>query len=406
MSHLLAPQETTRKLLVDVSDLACADRGTGIQRVAKSILGEWLQNPPPGFQVEPVFLASAGDGYRYARGLRRRYAPGDTAVNDEAPVVFGPGDILLSLDLLFLNPELICDQAGRYLRSLQAQGVNVRFVVYDLLPVLMPEYFPVGEHNERFVEWLKLVSETTGAVCISGAVAQDLRSWLGQAGWLRPDFVISHFHIGADIEGIPCSRGVPDNAADTLAHLQARPAFLVVGTIEPRKGQRQMLDAFEWLWAQGGDANLVFVGQQGWMMDDFVERLRQHPEKGRRLFWLEGISDEYLLQVYRSVTCLVASSEGEGFGLPTVEAVRAGLPVIARDLPVNWEVCGEFACYFSSDAPGDLGRFLRQWLQDWQTRALPDSSKIRFLTWRESAVELFRACNELPYDAFERVLTG
>lgn len=405
MSHHLAPQEAARlqpadahprvrQLLVDVSDLACADRGTGIQRVAKSILGEWLQNPLPGFRVEPVFLPPGGEGYRYARRLRQRYAPDDGAVTDEAPVVFGPADILLGLDLLSLNPALICDQTRRYFRSLQAQGVNVRFVVYDLLPVQLPEYFPAGGHQELFVEWLRLVSEATGAVCDSRAVAQDLHSWLGRAGWLRPDFVISHFHHGADIENASCSRGLPDNAADILAQLQARPSFLVVGTVEPRKGHRQMLAAFEWLWAQEVDANLVFVGQQGWMMDALVERMHQHPEKDRRLFWLEGISDEYLLKVYRSVTCLVASSEGEGFGLPTVEAVRSGLPIIARDLPVNREICGEFARYFSSDEPGDLGRYLQQWLQDWRDKALPDSSKIRLLTWRESAAELFQACNE------------
>lgn len=397
MNHHLASPKPPRQLLVDVSDLACTDRGTGIQRVVKSILGEWLLNPPLDFRVEPVFLLLDGQGYRYARIVRQRYVQGDTAVKDGSLVVFSPGDILVSLDLLFLNPELVCDKTGHYFRSLQAQGVNIRFVVYDLLPVLMPEYFPEGEHHERFGGWLKLVSEATGAVCISRSVAQDLESWLIRTGLLRPDFVISHFHIGADIEGIQCSRGLPDSAANTLAQLQARPSFLVVGTIEPRKGQRQMLDAFEWLWAQGVDASLVFVGQQGWKMDDFFERLCQHPENGIRLFWLQGISDEYLLHVYRSVTCLVVSSEGEGFGLPTVEAVRAGLPIIARDLLVNREICGEFVSYFRSDAPGDLGRFLWQWIQNWQNEVLPDSSKIRFLTWRESAAALFRACNEFAW---------
>lgn len=381
-----------RQLLVDVSDLACADRGTGIQRVVKSILSEWLSNPPLGFRVEPVYLIPGAAGYRYARSLRNRYAPDDAEVTDEDPVVFGPSDILLGLDLLFLNAPLICDQNRRYVQSLRAQGVNVRFVVYDLLPVRSPEYFPAEGLRERFVEWLRIVSEANGAVCVSRAVVEDLKDWLGQAGWLRSDFVISYFHNGADIENTPFSCGLPDSAAHTLAQLSVRPSFLLVGTIEPRKGQRQMLDAFEWLWAQGVDANLVFVGQQGWMVDALVERMRQHPEKGRRFFWLEGISDEYLLKVYRSVSCLMAASEGEGFGLPTVEAVRVGLPIIARDLTINREICGEFARYFSSDAAADFGSFILQWLQDWRDKVVPNSSEIKLLTWRESAAELFRAC--------------
>ena len=383
-----------RQLLVDVTDLASADRGTGIQRVTRSILGEWLTHPPHGYRVEPVYLEPEAKGYRYARRLRNQFVEDEVTDTDEDFVVFGSSDIFLGLDLLFLNPALICDHTRRYFRGLKEQGVNVRFVVYDLLPIKFPEYFPAGEHYDLFVDWLKIVSEATGAVCISRSVAHDLKARLGTVGWLRPEFIINHFYIGADIESTACSVGLPESAFSTLAQIKARPSFLVVGTIEPRKGHRQMLDALEWLWAEGVDINLVFVGQTGWMVDALVERMGQHPELGRRFFWLEGISDEYLLSVYRSVTCLVASSEGEGFGLPTIEAARAGLPIVARDLPVNREICSHFARYFSSDTPVELGGFLRQWLQDWRNEIVPDSSKVTLLTWRESAEKLFLACNK------------
>ena len=84
--------------------------------------------------------------------------------------------------------------------------------------------------------------------------------------------------------------------------LASRPTFLTVGTIEPRKGHAQVLDAFELLWKEGVDANLVIVGKQGWMVEALAKRLRSHPERNKCLFWLEGISDEYLENLYAAST--------------------------------------------------------------------------------------------------------
>ena len=108
----------------------------------------------------------------------------------------------------------------------------------------------------------------------------------------------------------------------------------MVGTIEPRKEHAQTLAAFEQLWEEGVNANLIIVGQQGWLVDAFGSNVRHHPELSKRLFWLEGISDEYLEKVYKTSTCLIAASEGEGFGLPLIEAAQHKLPIIARDIPV------------------------------------------------------------------------
>ena len=77
-----------------------------------------------------------------------------------------------------------------------------------------------------------------------------------------------------------------------------------------------------------------------------VEKLRHHPELGKRLFWLEGISDEYLEKVYATCVCLIAASEDEGFGLPLIEAARHRIPILARDIPVFREVAGDHASYF------------------------------------------------------------
>lgn len=114
-----------------------------------------------------------------------------------------------------------------------------------------------------------------------------------------------------------------------------------------------MVTAFESLWSAGEDVSLVLVGKLGWAEDALAERIRDNPRCGERLFWLEGTSDSELEAVYRSSDCLIAASEGEGFGLPLIEAAQHGKPIIARDIPVFGEVAGDHAYYFDAQFDSD-----------------------------------------------------
>jgi len=188
------------------------------------------------------------------------------------------------------------------------------------------------------------------------------------------------------------SDSLPGDAGKTLRRLQVRPTFLMVGTVEPRKGHTHALAAFERLWAKGRTVNLVIVGKQGWLVEALVERLRRHSEAGRRLFWFQGISDEYLEKVYAASTCLIAASYGEGFGLPLIEAAQHKLPIIARDIPVFREVAGRHAFYFGADNSSELARVVRDWLALHGEKRIPLSEGICALTWKQSAEWLMQLC--------------
>ena len=125
-------------------------------------------------------------------------------------------------------------------------------------------------------------------------------------------------------------------------------------------------------------------------MDDLVRKLENHPERGQRLTWLRAISDEYLEAVYAASTCLLTASEGEGFGLPLIEAAQHGLPIIARDLPVFREVAGEAAHYFEGKAGTELATAIRQWLELYSRAEHPQPGLLRWCTWAESAESLIR----------------
>lgn len=279
-----------------------------------------------------------------------------------------------------------------FYQQLRNQGVQVQFVIYDLLPIIMPKAFPESVFK-AYQTFINVVADSDGAICISKSVAGELADWFIESGIVhqRP-FKIGWFHLGADIDASAPSRGLPKNAEAVLSMIGKRPTFLMVGTLEPRKGHTQTIAAFEQLWAEGVDVNLVIVGKQGWMMDALVEYLRHHCELSKRLFWLDGISDEYLEQVYASSTCLIAASLGEGFGLPLIEAAQHKLPIIARDIPVFREVAGEYAYYFSGLEPDMLSCKIKSWLELNEKKLAPSSSDLQCQTWKKSSKQLIDHC--------------
>ena len=374
-----------RQLLIDVSELAKHDAKTGIQRVVRNILMQWLHNPPQGFRVEPVY-AQGTSQYRYARRFAARFLDIPVHLLRDEPVDCQVGDIFLALDF---QPQIVVAQAGFY-RKLRGKGVKIIFLVYDLLCIKQPQYFLPGA-ADGFAPWLLQVAESDGAVCISQSVADDLRYWIAQSpSCARRSFQVGWFHLGADIDKPSHPESLPEEAKITLAMIKARPSFLMVGTIEPRKGHSQVLESFDHLWKAGINVSLVIVGKQGWMVEDLIDRLLHHPEINKRLFWLPSISDVYLEQVYASSACIIAASYCEGFGLPLIEAAQYSLPIIARDIPVFREVAGDHAWYFDSLTPQELSLSLKKWLDLYQQDAHPKSVSMPWLTWNESAKRLWK----------------
>ncbi|EMC6155977.1 glycosyltransferase family 4 protein, partial [Salmonella enterica] len=211
--------------------------------------------------------------------------------------------------------------------------------------------------------------------------------WIAENNhWVNanPLLKISNFHPGADIDNSLPSTGMPENADELLAKVAAEPSFIMVGTIEPRKGHAQTLAAFEQLWQQSKNYNLFIVGKQGWNVDTLCERLRHHPQLNKKLFWLQNISDEFLSKLYAQSRALIFASLGEGFSLPLIEAAQKKLPVVIRDIPVFREIAQQHAFYFSGEAPENIAKAIEEWLILYQQNIHPRSENINWLTWKQS----------------------
>jgi glycosyltransferase involved in cell wall biosynthesis len=380
------PEENRKsKLFVDISELVHRDAKTGIQRVVRSILRELLLNPPEKYAVIPVYGSLEHLGYKTANHFLSEFMDGPK-LNEDIYIEAQAGDVFLGLDL---QHHVVAAQSS-YLKHLHRMGVKIYFVIYDLLPILLPDAFPLGS-SDVHASWLKEISQYDGVTCISKAVAEEFRVWqkANIPPKLRP-LEIKWFHLGADIENSNPTMGIPKNADDVFHAIGGRKTFLMVGTVEPRKGHEYVLEEFISLWKSGVDVNLVIVGKTGWAVEGLAQNIMSNPEYEKRLFWLNGVTDEYLEKVYQLSTCLIAASYGEGFGLPLIEAAQHGLPIIARDIPVFKEIASSNAYYFNEYNTGELKLAINEWLVLYKDNNHPTSSNIPWLSWSESRAQLIK----------------
>lgn len=369
--------------LIDISQLAEHDAWTGVQRVVRNLLRHFLLTPPEGVQILPIHFDYRDGSCRYARRFTWKFLglPSIAAVAEDEIVDWLPGDRLIGLDL---SAHIIPPHQAKFVRW-RDLGVQMDIVLYDMLANTRPDCFESGM-VDAMRRWYRSIGELAdGVICISLATAYDFVNWLDQAKPERAHPIkVGYFHLGADPEKDHSSE-LDHAGKKTLEKLADRPTVLMVSTVEPRKGYQQALEAFELLWQRGAQVNLAIVGKAGWHAEHVIERLRHHPEAGQRLYWFEGASDALLHALYKQCDLLLSASEGEGFGLPVIEAAQYGIPLLLRDLSVFREIAGEHAKYFAGYEPEALAEALQVWHERMQ-RGLgwPDSNQVPWLTWEQS----------------------
>lgn len=380
-----------RRLFYDLGPFEKSSAGAGVPRVAGNLLAALLKERDCPYEVVPVRSGENMPGFFRAFDRVRETFPFLNVGGGDGIVRFSAGDVLL-----YPIPDLgEVETQYQVLKFLKERGVRICFIVHDIIVMRHPEFFDASLH-ENMGRWLRYVSEFSGILAVSRASEQEFLRWRREhAADGNEDFFTSWFHLGSDVCTPVSSRGLPESCEGLLRKLKRSITFLEVSTIEPRKGYEQALDAFEKLWKKGVDVNFVIVGRKGWKMDAFLKRLESHVERGRRLFWLNGISDEFLDRIYDVSSAVLMPSEAEGFGLAVVEGAGHGKPLILRDLPVFREIAGSHATYFSGRDPEALSGCLEQWLQNYERGTLPSSGDIRILSWEESARMLLSGLHDM-----------
>jgi glycosyltransferase involved in cell wall biosynthesis len=217
------------------------------------------------------------------------------------------------------------------------------FFVHDLIPVDYPEFCRAGERESHTRRMETLLSAGSAVICNSQTTLDSLQDFAAIRGKAVPPAVVA-----------PLAPAILAGQASAASPLP-EPYFLVIGTIEPRKNHLLLLHLWRQMKAVLGERtpHLVIVGQRGWECENVVDMLERCTALQGYVHELPNCPDAELSRYLRHARALLFPSFAEGFGLPLIEAMAAGTPVIASSLPVFREVAGDVPDYVDSlDGPG------------------------------------------------------
>lgn len=218
-------------------------------------------------------------------------------------------------DLTFLtNPELVSPEAAKNLGGLEREGMKADLIL-------------------------------TGSDYNRHEILKHFKHWPESKIRVVPHGVPEAFHKPADAARVEAAR-----EHYGLAH----PYFLFVGRIEPRKNLLRLVHSFL-LFKQkvAGSHQLVLAGPKGWIGEEFMQFI-QSPQVSGKVRWLDYVKDEDLPGLYTGAEAFVFPSIKEGFGMPLLEAMGCGAPVLCSNASAIPEVVGDGAWMMG---PTDVGEW-------------------------------------------------
>ena len=179
---------------------------------------------------------------------------------------------------------------------------------------------------------------------------------------------------------------------------QSRPPFvLTVCRVDPRKNHIGMLRAFERLVAEGQSHHWIVAGPMGWRAEQFAEALENSPAK-HRVHWLKTVGEAELSELYATCDVFFFGSHAEGFGLPPLEAMQLGRPVVSSNATCLAEVLGDAFEAVEPTSSDSMFEGLRRVLSD------PDrSEELRELGPIQAARHTWKAAAENHLAAWARL---
>lgn len=227
------------------------------------------------------------------------------------------------------------------------------FMVHDLIPLTHPEFCREGEPAKHKKRMANMVASATGIIGNSAATLFELEQYAASHGSPLPP------SIAALIAGHQPHRREAATPTEN-------PYFITLGTIEGRKNHLLLLRVWKRFVRDLGPAapKLVIVGQRGWEADKAFQILDEPGDLDNFVVEMSDCDDDQLAGLIAGSRALLMPSFVEGFGLPVVEALQLGAPVIASDLPVYRELAGEIPTFLDPHDEDSWDAMIRRFAGD------------------------------------------
>jgi glycosyltransferase involved in cell wall biosynthesis len=361
-------------IYIDVS--AAVHGRAGLGRYAESLARRLVADHPDRFALFFNQVGGAGplpglEGVP-ARSVRAGYKPWRLAIWLGQLASLGFDRMLPDAELYHATEHLL----------MPLRHVPTVLTVHDLIFRLFPR------HHKRLNYWylnaaMPLFCRRASAIL---AVSQATKNDLVRLYGLNPE-KISVVHEAAAPHFAPAS---PDHIARVRSRYQLPDPYLLhVGTIEPRKNLVRLLEASHRLRKAGEDVRLVVVGSKGWLYEGFFQRLEEL-ELADAVALPGYVPDADLPALYSGARLVVVPSLYEGFGLPVLEAMACGAPVVCSNVSSLPEVGGDAARYFDpTDVAGMADQILTLWRDPAMRQAMRQAGLARAaqFSWERAAQE-------------------
>lgn len=287
--------------------------------------------PEPGknlfYRVDARLTSWAARFVAFARRIR----PGQQLI--EA----GAGDILFCAGYWHETDPAIY-------RRLAERGCELVFLIHDILPITLPHLYPFPWNALFKARFLEATGIASAILCVSDATRDGVLDVVASTEIGRKVRVAHNGYQPLD-HGRQ-SKSCPINPQLESTFGEEKAPFIMVSTIEPKKGQARIVDFFEKRWNDGYRRGLVLIGVPGWMSVDIARKIRRSEYFGGLLRWFDNLDDANLDYAYRHCHALIVASIAEGFGLPMIEGSMARKPVLVNRSAIAQEILRDYPLYF------------------------------------------------------------
>lgn len=318
-----------------------------VQALHDAVSAHWSQPPgdPVGAQVLEWLTRDAT--LRHRISAPRGYILGKAVAVSRLACHWPRRDraLVIPQNAVYLNISYPMLRHPSYFRWLTKRpDVRAVFMVHDLIAIDYPEYFRQGEKTVFQKEIGTILTFAHHVITPSDSVRDRLLRYAASQG--RRDLRVSTIPFPP-----PPAFLVP---VQQDAALRDVPYFVICGTIEPRKNHLLLLNVWREMIRSGQrPPKLVVIGKRGWENEQVLDMLERCEELRGYVIEVSDLQTDSLRHVIANARALLMPSFAEGFGLPVVEALALGTPVIASDIPVFREVADGCATFISPiDGPG------------------------------------------------------